>query len=264
MNLETGWQEYAADIARQRIHFRCKFDPDAREAMLFIHGLACSLESFRHVSGFDYFPGRSLLLIDLAGFGLSSKTEDFTYTMEDHAGLIEELLSLLPSWEWHIAAHSMGGAIALFFSAETYSRVRTFANIEGNLIAEDCGALSRGIAALPLNEYRTGLFPAQLAEYRGHQQLRFEETNPLVVHRSARSLVHWSDSGELLSKFKTLECRKGYFFGEENQSMPVIGKLDGAKKYMIHNSGHAMTTENPAEFYARLARFIDSKEQDPD
>lgn len=263
MKLTAGWHEYDTNIGPQRIHFRCRFDPDSREAVLFLHGLACSLESFRHAAEHDHFQGKSLLLMDLAGFGKSSKTEGFSYSMEGQAALIERLFSLLPPWEWHIAAHSMGGAIALLFSRETYSRVRSFANIEGNLIAEDCGILSRGIAALSLDEYRTGLFPAQQVEYRGHQQMRFEESIPLVVHRSATSLVHWSDSGELLAKFRALACKKSYFFGEESKNMPILGKLDFVRKYMIQSSGHGMMTENPGEFYAKLAEFINSNAWNP-
>jgi pimeloyl-ACP methyl ester carboxylesterase len=49
---------FAIDNRFSRIHpasacpsrqydFRCRFDPDSKEAVLFLHGLACSPESFR-------------------------------------------------------------------------------------------------------------------------------------------------------------------------------------------------------------------------
>ncbi len=80
-----------------------------------------------------------MLIVDHIGFGSSSTPENFSYTMEDQARIIEELLSILPQWKIHIVAHSMGVAIALFLGAQTFSRVLSFSNIEGNLISEDCG-----------------------------------------------------------------------------------------------------------------------------
>ena len=43
-----------------------------------------------------------------------------------------------------------------------------------------------------------------------------------------------------------------------DKDMPVLKKLDFVKKYMVHNSGHGMMTENPKEFYSKLHDFIES------
>ncbi len=256
MKLAEGLKEYSEIISRHRLNFKCKYNSGSDEIILFIHGLACSSDSFRHVFDFDYFPNKSLLLIDLLGFGRSSKPETFSYKMEDQAAFIEKLFSLLPFSKIHIAAHSMGGAVALLFSPDFFSRVLSFANIEGNLVSDDCGALSRGITDISFEEYDNDLFEKQLHEYKGHSQLHFAETNSIAVYKSAESLVKWSDSGELLERFRNLVCRKGYLYGEVNNDMDVIHKLDFARKYMISHSGHGMTTENPAEFFAKLADFI--------
>jgi hypothetical protein len=89
--------------------------------------------------------------------------------------------------------------------------------------------------------------------------LLFEQSTPRAIYKSADSLVRWSDSGELLNKFRNLNCRKSYFYGEENKNMPVLNKLDFVDKIIIQNSGHAMTTENPKEFYSKLSAFINFK-----
>ncbi len=259
MNLETGIKEYSAIINQYRVNFLCKYNPDSDEVILFIHGLACSLDSFRNIFDNDYFPDKSLLMPDLVGFGKSSKPKNFSYKMELQAALIEELLSILPIRKIHIVAHSMGGAIALLFSADIFSRIESFTNIEGNLVGEDCGILSRGIISVPYDEYRDSLFNKHLAEFQDHPQLHFNETTPFAVYYSAASLVEWSDDGKLIDKFKNLDCKKCYFYGEENKNMPVLERLDFVKKYLVHNSGHGMTTENPKEFYASLAEFIYSK-----
>ena len=178
--------------------------------------------------------------------------------MEETAGIIEELLALLPPFKIHIAAHSMSGAVALLFSQKFYSNVLSFANIEGNLIADDCGLLSRGIINNPFEEFQAVTFNKQKKEFSGHPQLRYEKTTPVALYKSAVSLVKWSDSGRLMEKFTLLKCRICYFYGEENRSMPVLRMFDGIPTIMISNSGHAMMTENPDEFYTKLAKFINS------
>jgi len=259
MILKEGFKEYSVTINQITINFQCKYVQHSNEVVLFIHGLACSLDSFRNIFDNDYFPNKSLLLLDLVGFGKSSKPEDFSYTMQEQARLVEELLSLLPKWYIHIAAHSMGGAVALLFNSNIFSRVLSFTNIEGNLVSEDCGALSREIISVSYDDYKNDLYKKQLIEFRDHDQLRFEETSPIAVYKSAKSLVEWSDSGELLNKFRNLDCKKSYFYGEENKDMSALEKLDFVQKYMVHNSGHGMMTENPKEFYSKLAGFVDSK-----
>ncbi len=256
MKLRPGLSDYFTNISSQQIHFICRYNPNSQDVVLFIHGLGCSLDSFRNVFDNNYFPQKSLLLIDLVGFGKSSKAEEFLYTMEAQALIIGELLSELPKWNIHIVAHSMGGAIALLLPANIFTRVLSFANIEGNLISDDCGALSRGISSIPYAEYKNDLFPKQLIEFKGHHQLCFGETNSFVVYKSAKSLVEWSDSGELFKKFRNLNCKKSYFFGQENKKMPILEKLDFTEKIIIPNSGHGMMTENPIDFYNKLEKFI--------
>lgn len=253
-----GKHECSVELQGRTLHFACDFKADAAPLVLFLHGLACSRDSFRGVFGQPGFPAWTLLLPDLLGFGRSDKPEDFSYSMEEQAGLIGRLLSLFPAREVHLVAHSMGSAVALLLSPAALSRVVSFACVEGNLVAEDCGLLSRGIAAADYGEYTASMFPEQQKQFNGHAQLRFAETTPLAVHRSARSLVQWSESGQLLERFRKLACRKAYFWGEENRAMPVLQRLRGIESIMIPRSGHGMMTDNPASFYQALAGFIRS------
>ncbi len=254
--LKNGIHEYNAIINNSGLNFKCKFHPEANELIIFIHGLACSNDSFRDVFTTDYFPGKSVLAVDLIGFGSSDKPEDFSYTMEAQAKIIEELIEALPRKKLHIVAHSMGGAVALLLKPELLSSLASFANIEGNLVAEDCGIMSRGIIDVSFERYRNSMYLKHIYTFRGHHQLRFEESTPTAIYESAKSLVEWSDSGKLLEIFKALTCKKCYFFGEENKGMPVLEKLDFVPKYMISKSGHGMMTENPEEFYKKLDEFI--------
>ncbi len=258
MKLKKGLANYTITVYNYSLHVKCKFVPDSKEIILFFHGLACSWDSFNNILDKNYFPDKSLLFVDHIGFGESSKPEDFSYTMEDQAKIIDNLLSELPTWNIHIVAHSMGAAIALNLKPETYAKVKSFANIEGNLIGEDCGFMSRGIAEKSIEEYQNGMYKMHLFAFSNHEQLHFRQTTANAVYHSAVSLVNESDSGELLEKFRNLNCKKAYFYGEENKEMLVLKKLDFTEKQMISKSGHALTSENPEEFYYKLEEFINS------
>lgn len=256
MDLVEGLHKYESEVNGCKISFTFRFNKDSDEVILFLHGLACSSSSFKYILDKNYFPDKSLLLIDLPGFGESEKSELFSYSMEDMAAVVERLISTLPPMKIHIAAHSMGGAIALLFSIKFYEKVISFSNIEGNLIKEDCGLMSSGIVSIPFEEYSRVVFPAQVKEFEGHNQFRFNSTIAKAIYKSASSLVNWSCSGKLLEKFILLKSRKCYFYGEENRSMSVLREIEGIPSFMIHKAGHAMMSENPEEFYSKLKLFI--------
>lgn len=256
MKFAEGLNNYKIKINGIEISFSCRFIPSSEEMILFLHGLGCSKESFRNVFDKHYFNNKTLLFVDLPGFGESSKTESFSYSMENCAEIIEGVVSLLPEMKIHIAAHSMGGAVGLLFSDKFFEKVISFANIEGNLISEDCGLLSRGIISSCYENYKNSLYISQVKEFAGHDQLKFGSTTPFVLYKCAESLVKWSDSGKLLAKFRSLKCRKCYFYGRLNSGMPVLKKLEGIESVMIEECGHAMMTENPDGFYRKLEQFI--------
>ena len=256
MKLKPGLHNYNFKINDYDIHFKCDFKLDSVELILFIHGLACSGDSFRNLFDADYFSESSLLVPDLIGFGESSKSDEFSYTMEDQAILVEKLLEAFPFKKLHVVAHSMGNAIALLLSREVMSKVLSVANLEGNLISEDCGLLSQGIIENPFQEYQKKGFKIHQNDFADHPQLRFNQATALAVYKSAQSLVQLSESGELLFRYKNLVCKKCYFWGEENADMPVLKKLKGMRTIMIPNSGHGMMTDNPKFFYTALADFI--------
>ncbi len=80
MKLSPGLKEYSVSINKHQIHFSCKYQPTSTEVVIFFHGLGCSGDSFRNIHDHDYFPDKSLLILDHIGFGDSSKSEDFLYT----------------------------------------------------------------------------------------------------------------------------------------------------------------------------------------
>ena len=227
--------------------------------IVFLHGLGCSKRSFCHALEDARFLNYSFLMIDLPGFGESSVSSNFSGAMEDQATIVESLINQLAIDQVMIVAHSMGGAVGLLFSEEFYQRVRAFANLEGNLIGADCGLYSRNIVRMDFEVYKNMLFPKQLKDAADIPMLDLDQTTPHVMYASARSLVAWSDSNELLQKYKNLACRKAYFWGSENRQLEVLQYLGESVRIEIPNSGHGMMFDNPTGFQDALYQFLFQK-----
>ncbi len=228
------------------------------ELLLLLHGLGCSKESFRDIWFRDEFSNYSIMSLDFLGFGDSSKPDKFSYRMEDQASVCAEVMKEISSKQVHIVAHSMGGAIGLLLPSALLNSALTFANLEGNLISEDCGIVSRKTISVSFQKFEKELLPdlRALSKSLGEGRFFLDSALPLGFYKSAESLVRWSDSGDLLSRFKNLRCRKSYFYGERNADLDVLHRLNTIEKVKISRSGHFMMNDNPEEFYSRLGIFL--------
>jgi pimeloyl-ACP methyl ester carboxylesterase len=246
----------------------CRFDMSALardsggELVFFIHGLGCAGESFAGAWDHPALSRYSLLAVDLPGFGASPAPEDFSCSLEDYAALCREIIRHVPHEKIHLAGHSMGGSIAVLLAGLIPGGPASLMNIEGNLIGADC-ATSRRTAAVSYESFRARLMrqliiAARSSEERG-MRLWAEwsaKSDPLAFTKSARSLVAWSDSGDLLRRFLALPCRRAYFYGERNRMMPALSRLGETPTVMVSRSGHFLMIDNPDEFYTKLATSI--------
>ncbi len=241
-----------------------KFKEGSENLIIFIHGLGCAKESFDDLWDFTgLFEGFSLLTFDLLGFGDSSRPKEFSYTMQDQAEICKVLLDTLKPDKVHIVSHSMGGAIGLLLAERTREKTASFINIEGNLISEDSGPLSRKPIRVSFEEFEKRVFN-ELKSFVGRSRDRssqlwvrwYEKSDILAYHRSSRSLVEWSDGGNLLKKFEELNVNKVYVYGEKNSRLKVLDKLHKIRKISISKSGHFPMIDNPEKFYSILSEVL--------
>lgn len=230
--------------------------------VVFIHGLGGNKDAFSEVWDRDELKGESILVPDLIGFGDSTHTSDFSYTIEDHAAILKKLISNYPHRNLHIVAHSMGGAVGVLL-AEQLPELQSFVNIDGNLIKGDGGLISRNIAGLPFEEFRDREFDSLRQQMTRSKGVGFQrwvtqsrQSDLLAFHKSAQSLVTWSDSGQLLEKYNRLPVRKVFVFGDRNKEMNVLSRLNPNETLMISNSGHFSMNDSSNEFYPKIAAFI--------
>lgn len=211
------------------------------EAIVFIHGLGSSKEDFSEAFRRDEFQPFTVLAADLVGFGDSDKPADFSYAMKEQAKILKKTMDRFGVGQFHLVAHGMGGIIGIELCEMMPFRVVSFINAEGNLTSQDA-TMSREVAAKNEDEF---------AQY-------LEALSKATV-KSVYQSVYESDHGDLLTRFTRLPFYKCYLYGEKNKGRFLTERLLGQKRipvFYISGSGHAMTNDNPAEFYDRVLKTI--------
>ena len=230
----------------------------ADSSLLFIHGLAdCkedALIAFGHTEAAHY----RIVSVDLLGHGKSSKPESFDYGLEAQAEALSQLIRLLNLSNVHIIAHSIGGAIGVLLAEQVKSRLASLITIEGNLVASDCGIITRKTCAVSLEEYADTGHPARRARLEEQRRSTYahDAVTATAFYRSAQSTVMWSDSNKLIEIFLGLPCAKTYLYGERNSGYPVIGQLQKVPLIEISRSGHRPMDENPKEHFDKVFAFV--------
>lgn len=232
--------------------------------ILFIHGLGCAKENFDTVWNHRALRDYSIIAFDLPGFGDSPGLDDFSYDLEEHAEVCRCLLIHFPKFNVHVVGHSMGGAVGILLAEKIDDRLISFINVEGNLIGQDC-IVSRRKASVSFEDFEKKQLPGlilatALSDEPGRRiwSTLMKKADAKGLYYSSQSLVRWSDSGMLFNKFKTLDCKKVYVYGEKDSFMTILGKLGNIPVICISKSGHFPMNDNPGEFYSFLASYLSS------
>lgn len=247
------------DAAGRALSLNAAWRSGDRGLVLFLHGLGCSGRSFHPAWAHPDLAGRALLAPDLAGFGGSDKPAGFSYDMADQAALVGRLLAALPTGPLSIVAHSMGGAVGLLLEDAVLARTDLFVSVEGNLVGEDCDIVSRKMIRRDFTAFCRHYMPRLRAGFNalGEGYADIEASTAEALYRSAESLVHWSDSGQLLARFLDLPMPRHYIHGSDNAGHPVLARLAGLPCHAIAGSGHFPMNDNPAAFYHLLGRLLE-------
>lgn len=251
----------------EKIVLSTKYKRGNSELVVFIHGLGCSKDSFSDVWNFKEFEKYSILTFDLVGFGDSSKSNVFSYEINEQAKICKLLLDKFKHTKIHVVAHSMGGAVGVLLTQLIKDRLVSFVSIEGNLIGEDC-KVSRKTSKIPFEKFKNSVFyefKSKALESKSFESRlwgkMFEKCDPESFYKSAKSLVKWSESNELLKIFCDLKVNKAYIYGEKNSNMLILKKLNNIKKVCISKGAHFNMNENPKEFYKKLYEILNQNEQ---
>ena len=223
--------------------------------LVFLHGAGSS--SLAYYYQLRHF--RNSKAIDLPGHSTGKACND----IESYLEWVRGFITARRYKDVVLCGHSMGGAIGLMLAERGDLPLASFISVEGNLLEHDCGILSRRAAETPEELFVSDKFVkllekasrAEAADTRGWAKMA-EHTDAYAFHRSAVSLVEWSDSGRLYEMFAALAVPKVYIYGERSANAEVIARLDGVHKIEIDDAGHFLTTDQSELFHETVARII--------
>lgn len=257
-------------MSRSTRDLACRVRRCGPDALVFLHGLGASRDSFDRAFDLERLTRFTLATMDFPGFGESPPIPGFSYTMEDLVELTDRWVDAMDADRIHLVGHSMGGVVALGLAERLGRRLGSLINLEGNLGEGDC-FFSRRIAAVPLDAFERhglALFRAMLRTLvnrdpspgmRGYMR-DLERADPRALHRSATALVRESEQGELRRRFVGLPAPKIYVSGERSLDMEKKGFLEGQgiPCPVVPESGHFMMDDRPDRFWPMVIHFLES------
>lgn len=233
------------------------FRDTGEELLLFVHGLGCSKDSWREAWSHAALSGRSLLALDLPGFGSSPRPVDFDYALETQAELLAGVIDANASRRICLVAHSMGGAIAMLLPSGAAGRIERLVLVEGRLRASSCGFAAE-VSGVSFEQFDRVNFPRFCRRVRGDPRAAFDldRADRVAFYRSGCSLLDWASGDELLQRFTAFGCPKAYVHGAENRHLEELVCLDPRLVHEIEAAGHFVMNDHPDAFYEWLGAWL--------
>jgi len=231
-----------------------------------LHGLggASTLE-FATVVRHPALRGVTSLLVDLPGFGLSSRPAGWTYTIEDFAHVAGRAIGEVADTPVTLIGHSMGGAVAIACAHRAVVAVKRLIVVEPSWQPET-GRLSAHISSQREERYVT----------RGHQALLRGTAGAAQVDDPVRTI--WAQTLRIASPVAmyraavSLQQERAPSFRDmlADLQVPVIsirGELSDApghppegtqvREFVVANGGHMMFAECPDAFSEIVAGILE-------
>jgi len=232
--------------------------------IVLIHGLGSTKEDFLSILNYEELTSYDIIFADLVGHGDSSTPRDFSYTMDDQAKVLYNLLQILSmKSEVLIVAHSMGGPIAISLAQMLGNNVAGIVYAEGNLDEGDC-FFSKTIATEhSLKEWKTKGFQdiaKKMQKDPSSQEYvkAFKKAGPITIYKSSQDLYNLSLEEKILKRLVQLSVPVLAIYGESNK-----GRYTSESKLatefplcFIPEAAHAMMIENPDAFYQAIIDFL--------
>lgn len=224
--------------------------PGPGRPLVFVHGLGCA-SSCDCVIADPALTRRRFILIDLLGSGFSDHPENFSYSIEDHARTILDLLDGLALPEVDLFGHSMGGAVAISVAGLQPERIRRLVLAEPNL-DNGGGMFSRAIAAYTEADYVTYGHADNIKNATETGNLVWAKAPWLSRRLSAFTAMRYRWCAVAIKLAANLaviaNTQNGYFLASDPCPipMPIFSPAAGVSAGVVPNAGHSMMWENPS------------------
>jgi pimeloyl-ACP methyl ester carboxylesterase len=237
--------------------------PGKGTTLLYLPGLSFpSVEQFLSVVTHDDMAGYHSLLVDYIGSGFSDYSQDFDYSIENHARSIATVLDHEDIKECTVIGYSMGGTVGIKLAILRPDLVSKLIVAEAN-ISPGGGEATRRITSYSEDEYvkeahHTLLEEVRKAEKEGHPLAAFinaawSKADPTGLYKSSSALVELEESFKY--QFQQLSIPRTFVYGEDSlskdsdKSQPdapdpkELGQF-GVQIAIVPNAGHAMMFDN--------------------
>ncbi|MFB4275067.1 alpha/beta fold hydrolase [Nonomuraea sp. MTCD27] len=230
--------------------------PGADPARVYVHGLgATSAPYYAEVAAHPLLPRHRSLLIDLLGFGISDRPQDFSYTLEAHADALAEAMRKAGVAGAAVIAHSMGGAVATVLAARHAELVADLILVDANLDPyppTPAQPGSTGIASYGEEEFVAGGWKDVRERVGPHWWSTMRLADLRGLHRTAVSLAA-STTPTTRELLVGLPIPRAYLYpeGDEPAGAEEL-RAAGVQVLGIPESGHNIMLDNPEAFARTL------------
>lgn len=258
-----------------------KKDP-SEFTLLFIHGFLSSTFSFRHLIPLlqeEY----SIISVDLPPFGKSGKSNHYTYSLENTARTVIQLIDILGIENVAVVGHSMGGQVSLNMAHMRPDLVQKA------VLLSSSGYLKRSKQSLILSSYipffpyfikrqlaRTGVMKNLENVVYDHSLIDDEMYNgylmPFLKNDIFKALTRMlrHHEGDLPQQvLHQIETPCLLIWGEHDKVVPLqIGKrlnadLKHSELIVLKETGHLVPEERPLDVKRHIMGFLSEKALSP-
>lgn len=259
-------RDLVVDGTRLRI-----IDTGRGPAVVFIHGFAASLYSWRHQLAPVLEAGYRIVAFDNRGFGFAERPAS-GYTNADYARLVLALLDSLRIGDVVLVGHSMGGAIAVEVALTAPARVRGLALID----PAGYGAVAARVIHRPVLR-DLGVALVSRATVAACLRLLFADSRrvtredvdqyyaPLATgaaRASLRRVLDTFDFEGLRGRIAGLEVPTLVLWGQADLLIPFRAAADLARDLpraafvLVRGAGHIPQEEQPEEVNLALIAYL--------
>lgn len=244
--------------------------------LVLIHGLMGSSMDFEYVQP-ALASDRTVIAVDLIGFGLSDKSTALDYSKRSMAETIAGLMNQLGFSNYDVLGHSMGGEVALHLALNHPEQV-------DRLILLDSAGLTADGAPGANSQNRQTRLPPWLIEVvfkntllekavfktclynpDPFMPLAFEKLYYFVQQIPAETLAKFiadSDSGSVAGRLSEIRQKTRIIWGEQDriislsQGHALAAAIPGSQLQAIGQCGHLPYLEKPEELVRLVQDFL--------